>query len=634
MNADTPGKERLVKDAKDLDPATFRRLVGLRYRQRVDPREPPVTDENRRRTLEAELAEQEKIDQTPDFLPVRYLADGVARARAVCRISGPVGRGTGFLVGRGVLMTNNHVLEDADQAEASVAEFNFEEGQTAVVVKLQPRRLFLTDLDLDFTVVACDDVPIADVAPITLLRNPATITRRERAAIIQHPAARPKEITLHNNEVTRVKDKVIHYRTDTEPGSSGSPVFNDRWQLVALHHAGWVEPGGRATNEGVRIPAVIARLEQMGFTGVADRELLEGLMNSVEGASPYLGFFGRTGLVADPREVVVDSFTGNRDFADVGYWNIEHFNNDVSDQRVARVAGVFERLLMDVMGLVEVERGALDRLVLELGRRGLSYDYKSVDGPGRQDLALLYDRTTTHAKLRPDLLAKYNNSDQLRARTAAGQTAFPRHPLLAECEILETTGAEPLRFLFLAVHLKAFGDAQSRARRKLAAKVLAEVVADLREEEGLPVILGGDFNDLLTSDSLSPLRDAPDLFSLTRDDATGGDRSAISYVGRSHRSLIDHIVTSGDVTPGDIMGDDAAIVRLDRVIGDFAGQVSDHVPVVFRLVYRNQELLLEAPETASAVPGPHGPAVPSSAGRGTRPPRGNGRRRYQQESGV
>src|SRR5262249_48830489 len=193
----------------------------------------------------------------------------------------------------------------------------------------------------------------------------------------------------------------------------------------------------------------------------------EGLLQSIEGASPFLGFFGREGLTTDPREVVVDTFTGSRDFADLGFWNIEHFNGSVSNQRVARVADVFERLLMDVMGLTEVERGALDRLVLELGRRGLSYDYKSVDGPGRQDLAVLYDRTTSHVKLRPDLLAKYDNSDLLRARTVTGQLAFPRQPLLAECEILEAAGTQPLRFLFLVVHLKAFGDAQSRARRAL-----------------------------------------------------------------------------------------------------------------------------------------------------------------------
>ena len=33
-------------------------------------------------------------------------------------------------------------------------------------------------------------------------------------------------------------ERLMHYRTPTEPGSSGSPVFNSKWEVVALHHAG------------------------------------------------------------------------------------------------------------------------------------------------------------------------------------------------------------------------------------------------------------------------------------------------------------------------------------------------------------------------------------------------------------
>ncbi len=32
-------------------------------------------------------------------------------------------------------------------------------------------------------------------------------------------------------------DKFIHYESDTAQGSSGAPVFNDRWEVVALHHS-------------------------------------------------------------------------------------------------------------------------------------------------------------------------------------------------------------------------------------------------------------------------------------------------------------------------------------------------------------------------------------------------------------
>ena len=66
----------------------------------------------------------------------------------------------------------------------------------------------------------------------------------------------------------------LRYQTNTEDGSSGSPVFNREWRVVALHHAhlsefGIVAPIGRrgidqllaivADEEDTRVP-VDARL--------------------------------------------------------------------------------------------------------------------------------------------------------------------------------------------------------------------------------------------------------------------------------------------------------------------------------------------------------------------------------------
>ena len=48
----------------------------------------------------------------------------------------------------------------------------------------------------------------------------------------------------------------VRYRTNTDPGSSGSPVFTMDWDLVALHHLGdpdWHNPG---FNQGVPIELI------------------------------------------------------------------------------------------------------------------------------------------------------------------------------------------------------------------------------------------------------------------------------------------------------------------------------------------------------------------------------------------
>jgi hypothetical protein len=56
-------------------------------------------------------------------------------------------------------------------------------------------------------------------------------------------------------------------RTNTEPGSSGSPCFDQDWGLVALHHAG--DPDfsfghAAAFNEGIPFGRIVAHLARPG----------------------------------------------------------------------------------------------------------------------------------------------------------------------------------------------------------------------------------------------------------------------------------------------------------------------------------------------------------------------------------
>jgi len=593
MNAPCPGKKGFIKKAKDLPPGIFRRLVDRRVRQLIDPKHPASTNEAIRRKLEKEL---EKIHLQPNFLPASFLRDGAAKAKAVCRIKTRRSLGTGFLIAPGILMTNNHVLSSKDEAGDSVAEFGFEPGREMIIVPLQPHRLFMTHKELDFTIVACDGAPLSQFVPIPLLRSPATVTRHERVNIIQHPSGRPKEVALHDNHVTRIKDTVLHYRTDTEPGSSGSPVFNNEWDLVALHHAGFHEGGGKVINEGIRISAIAAHLLRRSRESSNSHEALQPILQGIPDSSPYLGFFDFHG-VGDPNslEVEIPDFTGTPDFADIGFWNIEHFNRNVSDERIESIADVVGRLSLDALGLMEVQEEALDRLVKALGRRGWAVDYQLLNVRGAQDLAVLYDTDTTTVNVRDDITQR--NLQRLNAKTPGGKTAFPRHPLFAECVVRDGNNQE-IRFLMMVVHLKAFGDSLSRARRTLASRMLAEIIQDIREHDNLPVVLGGDFNDRIDTNVFATLTDAPDLFAMTADDAT---TDAVSYIGGRHRSLIDHIIVSRDVRLGEIAGDDTAIVRLDRSVRDFADTVSDHVPLVFRMVYRGRPILITPEETGQDI---------------------------------
>ncbi len=170
-----------------------------------------------------------------------------------------------------LLLTNHHVLPSADVAEGSSVEFSFEDaadGQplTPVTVSLDPDRFFIADEDLDFALVAVASTPdeLADFGFNRVHEDEGDATVGRFVTIVQHPRGEKKQIALRENRIVDVLDSFLHYEADTEPGSSGSPVFDDGWEVVALHHASVRAPDhdelGGFVNEGIRVGSLRAFL--------------------------------------------------------------------------------------------------------------------------------------------------------------------------------------------------------------------------------------------------------------------------------------------------------------------------------------------------------------------------------------
>jgi len=207
------------------------------------------------------------IGKQSTLLPIGFLELGLQRARSVARIvTANRESGTGFLVNENLIVTNNHVLPDEATAATATVQFNFEQTVAGLdkpveTVKCRPDLGFLTSKDHDWTVVRLEGDVNAKWGAIPLV--PVKIAKEDRVVIIQHPGGGQKQIALAHNLVTYVDDQVIQYLTDTMPGSSGSPVFNEAWQVIALHHSGgWLrEPGGKEQlfrNEGIAIGQVLS----------------------------------------------------------------------------------------------------------------------------------------------------------------------------------------------------------------------------------------------------------------------------------------------------------------------------------------------------------------------------------------
>ena len=358
-----------------------------------------------------------------DFRPARFLRDGAERAKAICRVTRRIGgTGTGSLLKGGFIFTNWHVLPTADVARGSVAEFGFEDGGTVVTAKLDADRFFLANKARDFAIVACDMSQLGGIQPLVLSLSPNRFVLGDRVNIIQHPDGRPKEVAFRDNKIIDVFAGAFHYRCDTEPGSSGSPVFNDSWDLIGLHRAG----KAGEFNQAIRIDAIAAFLEanQRANGPLAAPEV----STIVSGTSPHLGFFGRAGIIeAITPEVEVPTFQGSAEFADIGFWNIENFFGGVSSARIERIAKLLADINMDALGLIEVGLDELKRTRDLMRNRGENVDFVFLNASqGQRDLAVLFDRDTTKVEMLDDIADRHSEllNERIEGKTVFHESLF------------------------------------------------------------------------------------------------------------------------------------------------------------------------------------------------------------------
>lgn len=214
----------------------------------------------------------EKIIGTNNLKSIAWLHQALEVAKSVCRVVTPKGLGTGFLIDQRTVMTNHHVLSHAEVAARSFAEFNFQEDVTGKLQQFFRYRLlgdeFQTNPELDFSAVRIDPgvslPPLESWGILEVAGGPPPAVG-EHVSIIQHPGGGAKQIALTANQVVNIFEHRLQYTTDTLPGSSGSPVFNDDWQVVALHCAGGNlvtnQQGDRMfANEGTIMAAILERL--------------------------------------------------------------------------------------------------------------------------------------------------------------------------------------------------------------------------------------------------------------------------------------------------------------------------------------------------------------------------------------
>ena len=239
----------------------------------------------------------EKVFGYDSFKTYKWYMLGAARCLAVARIGreSSKGFGTGFLLqGKDLkaawgeellLLTNAHVVssdpaEKALRPEEAIVIFEAldsnDEFKDLSIIWSSPSR------ELDATILqfsATDKERLKTLTkelkfyPISKYLPAVEIPPTQKVYLIGHPNGGTLQISFQDNLLID-HDKVskIHYRTPSEGGSSGSPVFNQLWDLIGLHHAGSEtmpclngKPGTYEANEGIWIQRIMKELEPVSL---------------------------------------------------------------------------------------------------------------------------------------------------------------------------------------------------------------------------------------------------------------------------------------------------------------------------------------------------------------------------------
>jgi len=167
---------------------------------------------------------------------------GLAALRAVGRIESPLGTamGTGVLVDKQVLLTCKHVFERIfDQGLRSAwVRFGYKTGKYGLELgevfelDISSIHYYVTQSNhtLDYALARIN----GETACHAVSLSSAWLNRMQNVRIVHHPRGEAAQIS-DIGQIVAVNKEYIQHNIKTDYGSSGAPIFDQNWQVVAIH---------------------------------------------------------------------------------------------------------------------------------------------------------------------------------------------------------------------------------------------------------------------------------------------------------------------------------------------------------------------------------------------------------------
>ena len=184
---------------------------------------------------------------------------------------------SGFLVGPDLFMTNHHCIHDEsgllplEGAEIFMDYYqDYAVDPTLGGVTAGVSEILRMDAPKDYALLRLDK-PIGDTYGWLELDTTTRVDSSQSVKLISHNRGRSKEIVRRNTEIVDIPADhplvnfpfALVYLADSEPGSSGSPVFlREGTGVIAIHHSGWSRRGEPEFNAGSLMSYIVPEIQQ------------------------------------------------------------------------------------------------------------------------------------------------------------------------------------------------------------------------------------------------------------------------------------------------------------------------------------------------------------------------------------
>jgi S1-C subfamily serine protease len=287
----------------------------------------------------------------------------------------PSGTGSGFMIdGDGRILTNNHVVDDADKLEVSLPD-----GSTI------PAELIGRDPRFDVAVIKAN-IPPALLKPVKMADSDA-VEIGELAIAIGNPFGLERTITMGIVSARRpivaepggfgVLVNAIQTDAAINPGNSGGPLLNARGEVIGINTLGRVGPGGSQAGLNFAIPINNAKL------------VMNDLIKSGKYAHPFVGIASAdiTQAIAEQLKLpvkeglLIQSVEPNSGGARAGLRGGGGAQETVRSRQIATggdivtaIDGIKVKRPEDFVAYLELNKKAGDRVMLTIVRDGQTRD--------------------------------------------------------------------------------------------------------------------------------------------------------------------------------------------------------------------------------------------------------------------